>query len=548
MLIEGKFIILLLQLIHPKTIMFSINRILYCLIIFFTFSCASISPPEGGEKDIIPPALISSLPAHKSIKVTGKTVTLTFDEEIRLKDFNRQLIITPNTGNTIKSEANRNKIKLEFEKDFIPNTTYFFNFREGIEDITEGNKPKNLALTFSTGTYLDSGQVQGNVHDLLTNTPEKDINVVLYAANDTTTIRKNKPYYLTKTAENGDYLLQNIKNGSYYISAHNDKNNDNIYNDEKEKVAYLAGPITIQHQTPPQDLQTIRIDTKSPYIATRQAYIDEFHLNYNEGITAVKINGGAANELLSLIDENTKTVRLFPNNGQMKGLYYITAVDSANNAKIDTLQIAFEGKKASRNPGFTVLNKSTKVKPDETIQLQFDVPLKLTNGPLLTIVEDSVTKRTISYPEDFKINESKNLISFNLNAKAKETIELIADTSRLLPVSGDRFKKQSVKFTITDKEQGGTLDIKIKTDYQSYILELLDNNFKVQQAYISPKSFRIDSLPPGTYRFRVKIDEDGNGSWRAGDKDLKTIPEKVYNYPTPIEVRVDWEQEVNLEF
>lgn len=517
------------------------------LIISFLTACASISPPEGGEKDTKAPELVSSSPAKQALRVTGKTIILEFDEDVRLKDFNRQLIITPNTGNTIIPEVNRNKIKLEFEKDFEPNTTYFLNFREGIEDITEGNKPKNFALTFSTGTFLDSGRVEGNVLDLLTGLPEKDINVVLYAATDTASIRRNKPYYLAKTGEKGDYQLQNIKDGAYLLYAHQDKNNDNVYNDEREKIAYIAGPITVNAQTPTQDLRTLRIDTKKPYVTSQQAYLDEYQLNYNEGIINVKFDASTPG-LLNLIDDNPKKVRLFPTTNQTKGRYIITAVDSANNAQVDTLQIAFEGKKAKRSAEFTVLNKTPKWRLNDNIQLQFDVPLKLTNGPLLTLLEDSVTKQTLSYPEDIKINESRNILNFTLNTKAKKSVTLTADTTRLLPVSGDRFQQQSVEYALTEKEQSGTIDLRIKTAAKSYILELLNKDFKVLRTYLSPKSFLINNLEPNTYRLRVKLDEDGNGAWRAGDPDLKIMPEKVINRPDLIEMKIDWVQEIDFEF
>lgn len=520
---------------------------LYIFLLFIS-GCASISPPEGGEKDIKSPELVSSSPANRQLNVTGKTITLRFNEEVRLKDFNRQLIISPNTENTIKSEVDREEVKLTFEKNFISNTTYFLNFREGIEDITEGNKPKDLTLTFSTGAFLDSGRVQGIVTDLLTSAPVKDINVVLYATNDTATIQKNKPYYLTKSGEDGSYLLQNIKYGTYFLYAHQDKNNDNIYNDEKEKIGYLADPIAITAQTPAQDIQILRIDTKAPYVTSKQPYLDEYHLNYNEGIIAVKIIGGDPNDLSSLISENTKTVRLFPSTNQIKGKYFITAIDSANNAKTDTVDLAFTGKKAKRDLTFQVINKNTKVKGNENIQFKFDAPLQLKDGPLLTLVEDSVTKQVFNYPQDIKLNEKKNILSFSLNSKAKNTIELIADTTAILPISGDRFKAQPIKLTITDKDQGGSIDLKINTSYKKYFLELLDKDYKTVRTFDTPKSFIIEDLEPNTYRIRVKIDEDQNGEWHAGNKDLKTIPEKIFNYPKPIEVRVNWSQDVPLEF
>ncbi|QMU31080.1 Ig-like domain-containing protein [Adhaeribacter radiodurans] len=529
--------------------MHTLKKILPSFFLLFLTSCASISPPEGGEKDIKSPELISSTPANQALNVKGKTIILKFNEEVRTKDFNRQLIISPNAENTINTQVDREEVKLSFEKDFEQNTTYFLNFREGIEDITEGNKPKNLSLTFSTGAFLDSGRVQGIVTDILTGEPAKDINVILYAANDTATIRNAKPYYLTKTGEDGSYLLQNIKYATYLLYAHQDKNNDNIYNDEKEKIGYLANPIEITAQTPAQDLQIIRIDTKAPYITSKQPYLDEYHLNYNEGITSVKITGGNPNDVATLISENTKTVRLFPSTNQIKGKYFITALDSADNAKIDTVDLAFTGKKAKRNLSFQVINPSTKVKPNETIQFKFDAPLQLKEGPLLTLVEDSAAaKRPLNYPQDIKLNDSRNIISFNLNTKAKNTVEILADTTVILPISGDRFKNQATKLTITDKDQGGSIDLKIKTSYKKYFLELLDKDYKVVKTYDSPKNLLIEELQPNTYRIRVKIDEDENGEWRGGNKDLKTIPEKVFNYLKPIEVRVNWSQDVPIEF
>ncbi|MDQ4140807.1 MAG: hypothetical protein M3142_09810, partial [Bacteroidota bacterium] len=167
--------------------------------------------------------------------------------------------------------------------------------------------------------------------------------------------------------------------------------------------------------------------------------------------------------------------------------------------------------------------------------------------PLLTLVEDSVNRRTLNYPQDIKVNDSRNILSFNLNTKAKKTVELIADTTILLPVSGDRFKKQDIKFTITDKDQGGSIDLKVQTTYTKYFLELLDKDYKLVRTYDSPKNLLIEELPPNTYRIRVKIDEDGNGEWRGGNKDLKTVPEKVYNYLKPVEVRVNWAQDIPIE-
>ncbi|PIQ22513.1 MAG: hypothetical protein COW65_02725, partial [Cytophagales bacterium CG18_big_fil_WC_8_21_14_2_50_42_9] len=158
--------------------MFKPAYFLYFLFLsFFTYSCASVGNPEGGPKDEVPPKLIDSNPKNRSLNVNTQKLEFVFNEEIQVKDLNRQLLITPYTNNTYKSTVSKEKLTLEFEKALEPNTTYFINFRGAVSDLTEGNKPENLSLTFSTGTYLDSGQVSGNVRDLYSNASEKAINV-----------------------------------------------------------------------------------------------------------------------------------------------------------------------------------------------------------------------------------------------------------------------------------------------------------------------------------------------------------------------------------
>ncbi|MDB5264349.1 MAG: hypothetical protein JWQ14_3632, partial [Adhaeribacter sp.] len=316
-----------------------LNIFLLLYIAFYIYSCASIGTPEGGAKDVKPPKLIASQPVNQSLKVSGKTIQLEFDEQIRLKDLNRQLIITPNTNNNFKSTVSKNTMKLEFEKPFESNTTYFINFREAVEDITEGNKAANLSLTFSTGTYIDSGQVKGTVRELYTNAIEAKTNVVLFPANDTTTIRKHKPFYFTQTDEKGNYQLQNVKDGEYRIYAHQDRNNNMIYDNDNERIGYLGSTIKVSAATPDQNLTTIRIDTKKPLVESSQKFIDEFQINYNEGLSVFKISPLANNTpvpFLFLADKRGSKITIYPTTQNATGKYLVSATDSASNARLDT--------------------------------------------------------------------------------------------------------------------------------------------------------------------------------------------------------------------
>ena len=157
--------------------MFVRNRLFAAFSIAFLTSCAAVNAPEGGPRDQKNPQLVSTTPADRTTNFSGQTITLEFDEDIRPKDLNKELIITPNTGNAYNVKNDRQKIILEFSKPLDENTTYLLSFNKGIEDITEGNKASAVTLAFSTGNQLDSASVSGKVLDYVTQMPESNITV-----------------------------------------------------------------------------------------------------------------------------------------------------------------------------------------------------------------------------------------------------------------------------------------------------------------------------------------------------------------------------------
>ena len=137
------------------------------LYILFLLSCAKQSAPTGGPKDSIPPIMVRSFPKQKQLNFKEKKITLEFNEAIQILNPREQLIITPTVGKDYKATANKKEVTIQFEDDFKDSTTYTINFREAVSDLTEKNAAKNLQLAFSTGPYIDSLIIEGNVYDLL---------------------------------------------------------------------------------------------------------------------------------------------------------------------------------------------------------------------------------------------------------------------------------------------------------------------------------------------------------------------------------------------
>lgn len=167
-----------------------VNSFLLTASLLTMASCASINNPEGGPKDEDAPELLNSNPKPQELNVTTRTITLDFNEEVQPNNLQKELLITPFTDNKYQIRSSRSRLELVFERPFEEGTTYTFNFRKGIQDITEKNIAEGLMLTFSTGNFIDSSRVSGQVVKLLTQQPEKEAVVALYPTNDTLSIRK----------------------------------------------------------------------------------------------------------------------------------------------------------------------------------------------------------------------------------------------------------------------------------------------------------------------------------------------------------------------
>src|SRR5258708_11668987 len=155
---------------------------LFVVIIYLFQACASLTTPTGGPKDVDPPELIGSSPENNQINFKGKTVELIFNELVKLNNPREEIIISPSPGKNIEIKAKGTKVTFTPAKGWKDSTTYSILFRQGIQDVTEGNSPDSIGLkiAFSTGPVIDSLHITGKVEDLLNGKVADKITVGLY--------------------------------------------------------------------------------------------------------------------------------------------------------------------------------------------------------------------------------------------------------------------------------------------------------------------------------------------------------------------------------
>lgn len=158
------------------------NFVFIVAICAFLINCANRGTPKGGAKDIEPPKILKSIPDNYSTNFKGKEIKIYFDEYIKLKNLQKQLIISPpmNTQPEILPLGSASKyITIKIFDTLQPNMTYAFNFGQSVVDNNEENPFPFYRYVFSTGNYIDSLTVKGSILDAKKIKPEEFVSVML---------------------------------------------------------------------------------------------------------------------------------------------------------------------------------------------------------------------------------------------------------------------------------------------------------------------------------------------------------------------------------
>ncbi|TRX58674.1 hypothetical protein FNH22_12405 [Fulvivirga sp. M361] len=540
-------------------------RLLISLFLIITMvKCANQSQPTGGPKDEEPPVLIDSDPKQSELDVTTNKVEVAFNERIKLNNPKEQLIITPRIDAEYTVKYNKDRVIFTFEQDLPDSTTFTFNFREAIQDITEGNAPENLKLAFSTGDYLDSISIAGQIRNLLTNETGKDITVALYQLLDTLDIFTGPPLYFTKTDEEGNYQFDNIKIDQYRVRAYNDKNKNLTAESKSESYSFLSNTLELDTSIQNLDLSHYSLDSRPLELQNARQSGTVYIIKFNKSVTDYELITLEPDLILSsnFTDATQNTIQIFNTFPIVDSLFlYIKATDSLDQATSDTTYLKFEETKrkpADFKPEYQLEDVITDVRVVKG-SIRFQKPVRDINYDSTLIFIDSLH----IYPfrnEHFTWNKYRDYLEFNyildkaLFEKPKDppkSQKVEPDTSQI-----EKSKPQVIKpyllfgqqaFTSVEQDSSqqfkqdlsfrkpddfGTIFVTIDTEQPSYIVQLLNSSNTVVKEKTSTSEFQFNYVPAGNYRIRILIDSNENGQWDIGNIWLNEEPEPVFFYTT----------------
>jgi len=529
------------------------------IIICITFlGCASQTTPTGGPQDKIPPELTESNPTNGQKNFKGKIIELTFNEDVKLKDPKEEVLITPSPGKNIKYIAKRNKVIIEPENPWTDSTTYSFTFREGIQDITEGNPAENLRLAFSTGESIDSLQINGNVGIIFSEKIPEKITVALYQS-DTFNIFTHSPIYFTKTNKKGNFSLQNLKAGDYYIYAFEDKNKNLKIESKSEKFGFLSKPINLPVNTDSIKIDLITVDA-SPLTITSIRHTDKTtRVRFNKSVDSLKIEGLKKTESLYAYGDTQNEVIFYQQfNLEDSIKIRLTTQDSVYQSLDTTFYLKYSQTKMAKESfslkeliyHYDLASKQLRHK------LSFNKPIAKVNFDSLYIKMDSLT--TINFNQrDIIVDTLYHTLYLVTKLEAKLDSSKQTKVKPFKPylrygkgtfvsIDQDSSKAITKNIVFLKEEDTGLITGKIETKEKNYEVQLLYADNSIAQKLRNPKELNFKYVEAKDYKLLVIIDSNANGKWDPGSFQKHIEPEKVIFYKSDegkysFPIRANWE-------
>lgn len=545
---------------YPHKNLHPLYHFFIIVFLFFITSCANIGYPSGGTRDLTPPIVTREKPANKSTHFNSKNITLTFNEYVQLNDIANQVLISPAFHKIPDIKLKGKTISIPIKEELKPNTTYTFNFGNSIKDLNEGNLLDNYKYVFATGNHLDSLKISGKVFFANNKKTEKNLLVMLYDTFEDSIPMKQKPAYYSKTNEEGLFTIENVKEGKYKLFALKDMNFNMLYDLPNEQIAFSDSDIIISNVLKNYEL-AIFAEEKND-----QKLLNAFSKYEGRVDFAFTLPADSLNILIYNPGFNPSMEKWeFSSKRDTVTYWYagshpdsITFILLQNGKPLDTAKVFLH---STKNDSLTYdkirpLNgKGKKVFVSQELRkpfiTEFFRPLKEMDIKKILLTEDS--QQVKQTPKIFFADETKRKIKIDYAWKDTTSYTIIIPEKNITDIFGQTNDSILFYFKTKSIEEYGNLAIKIKRmtdDHTTYFLELMDekeNVFEKRNVSAEKESkIEFNTIIPVRYLIKLTRDENNNGKWDSGDYFKKIQPEKVFYYSQPINLRANWDMEIEI--
>lgn len=497
---------------------------LFLIAVIGLQGCAEIIPLTGGEIDKTAPKVVAQFPEQEALFFHGNSLTVRFDEFIKLQDPLNSITMNPSLGK-LTSELSNKTLTISWEEPAKAETTYILQLNGTVRDNTENND-SIYQFVFSTGKHIDSLMLSGKITEAFTNKIPENTTVGLFPT--TSEITNERPMYATRTSKEGVFSFNYLKSGLFQLVAFQDLNK-NQFIDKNEPFGFV-----------------------SPNVSTSDTTNFEFQL------------------YTPITKKPTKVQLLYPGLAQLTGTDIVSQQLTINDLSIpifapfsaDSILVQLPN---TNNESYQfIIGKDTLIKRFSNTE----------KHQLLRIVEaqkkDFIEGDTLVYRvNDLLLNKKDSAITMTneLGEKIPFSFFFKTNTLQLIPeknagkklsvvfekgaLSGQLQQSDSIRFLYTNYQVSDLAELTIKAGVLSgqWVIQLMAGERIVSEQIkdSATSTIAFKRLIPGTYEVRCIRDENQNGQWDTGSFENKSQPEQVIRYAIEQKLRANWTIEQELK-
>ncbi len=517
----------------------------YLLLAVGLLACAKIVPPDGGERDLDPPQLLAVDPPNESVNFKATSVYLSFDEYVQLADIYNQLVVSPPLRERPEIKLKKRGVEITFMEALLPDVTYTLNFGEGIKDYSEGNAA-TVVYVFSTGSTLDSLVYAGKVVDAYTGAPLKGVRVMLHRNLADSVPRVEKPYYVARSGEDGFFQFDYLAAGDYRLFALEESNLNYLFDDPTERIAFLPEPIQPYNRGDSLQIPTLRLSQERDSTVFIQNYSAD-----SSGFLRIQIQGDYRSDVRLVASDTTRGQHVY----FMPPDSLFAWVDRRDGQEFSWFFEAGERRDTLLAEAFVVGKKKlgfrsklpATVSADDTLRLAFVRPIATIDTARIQLYRDSILLPAIPFVAS---QRSPFDLQWLFGLEDGGSYRVLLDPGAVTSREGWQNDSLVWKFKAHPTAHYGKVIIRlngvqpnVKCFLELYREGQVSSDRKVE--ITQDRTCQFERLLPATYRVRLVYDANENGAWDPANYAQGAQPEGVVNLAEPIQVRSNWDLEVD---
>lgn len=567
----------MIQFRHSSIFHFGINRgtkrsdrtptVLYIILIYISLlllaSCARPITPTGGPKDSIPPRIIRTWPENGTLSFSGNQIIFQFSEYVESANLTKDIFITPIPSVPPEMLFRGKKLFIRWKEPLLPQTTYVIQPGKGLRDVNEKNPLDSLfQFAFSTGTWLDSLEIQGKVTQPLSGEGAPSVSILLFEADSALndSIFKKRPAYASQTRDDGTFWIKYLRPGNYRIYGVREDNANFEYNSTKEGLALASDPAINPTDTAASGHLALLLsqpDLDKPKLRNK-TWLTQYllELEWNEPLQDFSGNLKPEIQVQDTLGEKEFPIYLLEGVAsapERMRVYFSEPVSDPVRVSLrsvcDTLQSCVDTsfvlqprKQIARYP-LRLTQQSSPVFSD-TLTLLASEPLATGLPDTAFVAVDTARKR---FPIPWKTEGRQ--IHLDLSKQRSNPIAwtIQTDSMTLAGYSGSR-SDTVYQFTwnVPNKDDFGAIN---GTLVDSLGVPLVSPMMRIQHMesgkvwFQKGNRFDFPALRPGDLQIFWFEDTDGNGRWTPGSLHPYRLPERGYPIKGIPKIRAGWELE-----